>query len=293
MSDKIKKIEISRPWGAHMSVSGGVSKAIDRADSVGAVSIQIFTKNNNRWVGKPLSDEERTAFYEKSERLNVKVVASHDCYLINLASPDPVLHKKSCDAFLDEIDRADALDIPFLVFHPGAHKGEGEGKGVEKVTETLDMLMEQRPESKTLLTIENTAGQGTSLGYRFEHIGDIIHGSRYPERLAVCLDTCHVFAAGNEIHTAEGYEQTFDSFEKIIGLDKLAMFHVNDSKKGCGSRVDRHEHIGKGAIGLSAFERLVNDKRFIDTPMVLETPKGDDMAEDVMNLSVLKGLISR
>lgn len=280
-------IRKNRRWGAHMSIAGGVSKAVKRASDVGARSIQIFTKNNNQWIGKPLSDEEREKFFDAVEETSVEVFAAHDCYLINLASPDRELHKKSMTAFLDEIDRADALDIPCLVFHPGAHVGTGDKAGIEKVAKSLDMAIEKRADMKTKLTIETTAGQGSGLGWRFEQIAQIMELCAYPEKLAVCVDTCHIYAAGYDIKTKAGYKKTFEEFDRLIGLENLAMFHVNDSKKDFGTRVDRHEHIGEGFIGPAGFKNLVNDKRFFDIPMILETPKGADNAEDRVNLKKL------
>jgi len=276
-----------------MSIAGGVETAPARAEAVGARSIQIFTKNNNRWVGKPLDQNQIEKFFASSKTLGVDVFASHDCYLINLASPDPEILTKSRNAFLDEMDRADALKIPCLVFHPGAHTGSGEETGLKKVSESIDYCVKRRPESRVTLTIETTAGQGTSLGYKFEHIAKIIERSNYPDKLGVCVDTCHIFAAGYDITAQKGFDSAFKLFDKTIGLKKLKMFHVNDSKKGLGSRVDRHEHIGKGFIELEGFRLLVNDARFKKTPMILETPKGPDGAEDIVNLRVLSGLIEK
>ncbi len=280
-----------RPFGAHMSIAGGVSKAPQRAFDVGARSIQIFTKNNNRWKGKPLTEGEIATFNENKKKLGIDVFASHDCYLINLASPDKELMKKSREAFLDEIDRADALDVPCLVFHPGAHVGVGEGDGLKRVAESLNFALSKRPDSKLKLTIETTAGQGTALGYKFEHLRQIIDNVGKPARIGVCLDTCHVFAAGYEVNTEKGYKAVFREFDDIVGIKKLLMFHINDSKRELGSRVDRHEHIGKGHIGLECFRLLVNDLRFKNIPMILETPKGADGAEDVVNLKILRNLI--
>ncbi len=276
-----------------MSIAGGVENAPARAEAVGARSIQIFTKNNNRWAGKPLDQNQIAKFFENSKTLGVDVFASHDCYLINLASPDTEILTKSRNAFLDEMDRADALKIPCLVFHPGAHTGSGEDTGLKKVAEAIDYCVTQRPDSRVTLTMETTAGQGTSLGYKFEQIAKIIERSNYPEKLGVCVDTCHIFAAGYDMTGKKGFNNVFELFDKIIGLKKLKMFHVNDSKKGLGSRVDRHEHIGKGFIGLEGFRSLINDARFKKTPMILETPKGPDGAEDIVNLRVLAGLIGK
>jgi deoxyribonuclease-4 len=284
-------VKQTRPWGAHMSTSGGVASALDRGESVGATAIQLFTKNNNRWSAKPLTPEEIVLFHERTAATGVTAVASHDCYLINLASPDPVNHKKSVDAFLDEIDRAALLHIPNLVFHPGSHVGEGEEAGIERIATTLDAIIDQRPDPAVTLAIETTAGQGTNLGWRFEQIAAIIDASRHPERFGVCLDTCHVHAAGYDLITVEGYAATIAEFDALIGLEKLKLFHVNDSKRERGSRVDRHDHIGKGDLGLAAFRHLVNDPRFVKTPMILETPKGKESLEDRENLATLNKLV--
>lgn len=288
-----RPIRLSRPWGAHMSIAGGVANSIGRAGAVGAKSIQIFTKNNNQWKGKPLEREDMARFGENSKELGVQVFASHDCYLINLASHDREILKKSREAFLDEIDRADALDIPCLVFHPGAHTGAGEAEGIKRIIESLNWALQKRPDCRTTLTLETTAGQGSSIGHRFEQLARIMEAVEKPDRLGVCLDTCHVFAAGYEINAETGYRKTFKEFDSIIGLDRLMMFHLNDSKRELGSRVDRHEHIGKGHIGLAGFRLLVNDRRFFKTPMILETPKGPEGLEDIANLRTLARLIKK
>lgn len=283
--------KITRPWGAHVSIAGGVANAPGRAARAGARAFQVFTKNNNQWKGKPLTAGDIKGFHENSKKLGVHPAASHDCYLINLASPDREMLKKSRAAFLDEIDRAEALGLGLLVFHPGAHKGAGEREGLKIVAESLEWAIERRPESRVVLTLETTAGQGTSLGYRFEQLAWIMEKVKEPERVGVCLDTCHVFAAGYGIDTESGYTETFEEFGGVIGIGALKMFHLNDSKRERGSRVDRHEHIGKGRIGPDAFRMLVNDPRFYDIPMILETPKGPEGAEDIMNLSVLSRLL--
>jgi len=290
---KIEKIVFDRPWGAHTSTAGGVSTAPPRAGALGLRSIQIFTKNNNQWKGKPLTVEEIDRYARNVRDTGVDVFAAHDCYLINLASPVKETLEKSRAAFLDEMDRADALGIKCLVFHPGAHMGTGEEEGLGKVAESLRLMMKERPESRVILTLETTAGQGTSLGYRFEHLARIIELTGAPERMGVCVDTCHIFASGYEINTPDGYRDTFREFDRVIGLDRLKMFHINDSKRELGSRVDRHEHIGEGHIGLEGFRLLVNDPRFTDIPMILETPKGPEGAEDVENLKTLRALIKK
>ncbi|MBI5815289.1 MAG: deoxyribonuclease IV [Nitrospinae bacterium] len=276
-----------------MSIAGGVGNAPLRAKDVGANTIQIFTKNNNQWSAKPLSPDEIARFAENAGTCNVKVFASHDCYLINLASPQPDIIKKSREAFLDEIARADALSIPCLVFHPGSHMGKGDDEGLKRVVDSLEWAMDRAPESKVTITLETTAGQGTNLGYKFEHLGWIIANVSRPGRMGVCVDTCHIFSAGYLINTEQGCEETFRIFDDTIGLERLRMFHINDSKTPFGSRVDRHEHIGHGSIGLEGFRTLVNDPRFYGTPMILETPKGPEGEEDRINLAVLRKLAGK
>ena len=286
-----KETSPPRPWGAHISVAGGVEKAPERAQRVGATAIQIFTKNNNRWSGPPISAQAAERFREESHRRGVTTVASHVCYLINLASPKKDLLEKSREAFLDEIDRVDQLGIENLVFHPGSHMGEGEDEGLKLVAESLDWVMERRPDSPAILALETTAGQGTGLGHSFPQLARIMELSAHPARLGVCVDTCHIFAAGYGVSKRDEYNATFKSFDEEIGLDKIRLFHINDSKKPQGSRVDRHEHIGRGHIGVEGFALLVNDKRFANIPMVLETPKGPDGLEDMENLGVLRDLV--
>jgi len=282
-----------RPWGAHISIAGGVDKAPERGEIIGASVMQIFTKNNNRWSGPPISPQAAERFREESARRGVAAVASHVCYLINLASPDRELLDKSRQAFLDEIDRADLLGIPNVVFHPGAHMGAGEDEGIKRAAESLEWVMAMRPRSRAILTLETTAGQGTGLGHSFGQLARIMELAGSRDRLGVCVDTCHIFAAGYDLSGRKGYDATFSGFDAEIGLDKIRLFHLNDSKKPQGSRVDRHEHIGEGHIGEAGFSLLVNDRRFLSAPMALETPKGPDGREDVENLSTLRGMIKQ
>lgn len=289
-----KERNMERLFGAHMPIAGGVEKAPLSGKKTGCVVMQIFTKSSNQWAAKKLEPASVESYLKNLKESGIKAVASHDSYLINLASPDPSLREKSLSAFVDEIGRAAMLKIPYLVFHPGSHVGSGDEAGLEAVVECMNKAIsatKQYPD--VMLTIETTAGQGTNLGHKFEHIARLIDGVKNKRRVGVCFDTCHVFAAGYELRTAEGYKRTFGEFDRIIGLDKLAFFHINDSKKEFGSRVDRHEHIGKGFMGEKPFELLVNDKRFFDVPMVLETPKGADLKEDVENLAVLRRLSLR
>ncbi len=277
--------------GAHMSVAGGVHTAVDRATSIGCTALQVFTKNSNQWNGKPLTTADINLYAEKIAASGITPVVSHDSYLINLCAVNPDILKKSRTAFIDELERCEQLGIPLLNFHPGSHLGAGDAEGIKRICESLNYAHDQTKQFKTKSVLETTAGQGTNVGYRFEHLRSIIDGVEHPERMAVCIDTCHIFAAGYDIATEKGYEEVFTQFDDIIGLDRLAAFHINDSKKGLGSRVDRHEHIGKGAIGLTGFRLLMNDDRFAHIPKILETPKSDDLHEDVENMSVLKQLL--
>lgn len=276
-----------------MSIEGGVFNAPLRGKEVGCDVIQIFTKNNNQWKSKKLTDKEITAFKNNLNKTGIKAVASHDAYLINLASPKKDVYKKSLDAFYDEMERAEELGLPYLVFHPGAHLGEGEGAGIKQIADSINLLLSKSKSNNLMLLLEATAGQGTHIGWRFEQLAKIINLIEQKEKMGVCIDTCHIFAAGYDITTEEGYTKTFDEFDRIIGLQRLKLFHLNDSKKGLASRIDRHEHIGKGMLGLKAFKMLLNDERFKDIPMILETPKEKDMREDRRNLKVLRSLIER
>lgn len=274
-----------------MSIEGGVENAPLRGKKAGCQVIQIFTKNNNRWNSRQLTDKDIRNFKENSIDTGVIPSASHTAYLINLASPNTEIYKKSLEAFYDEMERAERLGLPYLIFHPGAHLGSGENTGLKKIADSINILLKKASDFKLMLLLETTAGQGSHLGYKFEHLSEIIEMVDEKGKMGVCLDTCHIFAAGYDISNEYGYKKTFEDFNKIIGIDKLKVFHINDSKKELGSRVDRHEHIGKGKLGLTAFRLLLNDTRFKNVPMILETPKGKTMREDRRNLSVLKGLI--
>ena len=273
-----------------MSIEGGVENAPLRGKKAGCQVIQIFTKNNNRWNSRQLTDKDIENFKKNSFDTGVIPSASHTAYLINLASPNTEIYKKSLDAFFDEMERAERLGLPYLIFHPGAHLGSGEDAGLKKIADSINVLLKKADGFKLMLLLETTAGQGSHLGYKFEHLSEIIETVDEKEKIGVCLDTCHIFAAGYDISNEYGYKKTFEDFNKIIGIDRLKAFHINDSKKGLGSRVDRHEHIGKGRIGLTAFRLLLNDRRFENIPMILETPKGKTMREDKRNLSVLRML---
>ena len=274
--------------GAHMSIAGGVSNAILQGEEFGCDTIQIFVKSSNQWKAKPLSDEDIRRFHDEQKRTGIGPVIAHDSYLINLCSPDKALLEKSRQAFLAEMERCEKLGIPYLVTHPGSHMKSGEKEGISKIAESIDWLLERTDGFNVRITLEITAGQGTNLGYKFEHLAAMIEKSGKPERLAVCFDTCHAFAAGYDISTKESYEQTWNEFDRIIGLNKLAVIHLNDSKKGHGSRIDRHEHIGKGEIGEKPFKLIMQDRRFANIPKILETPKGDDGEMDDINLRLLR-----
>jgi len=277
--------------GAHMSVAGGTALAIDRALSVGATAMQIFVKNNMQWfAAAPFTPEELRAFHEHPRRNELRSVFGHSGYLINLAAVNPEFAEKSRLALAGELTRADQLGLPFLVLHPGAHMGAGEEAGLAKIAAGLDEVLQSLPDVKTRVALETTAGQGTSLGHTFEELAWLLAHCAQPERLCVCVDTAHLFAAGYDISTEAGARETFKRFDRIIGLERLVAVHCNDSKVGLGSRVDRHEHLGQGKIGLAPFRFLMRDRRFAAIPKVLETPKGKELAEDRVNMGVLRNL---
>jgi deoxyribonuclease IV len=277
--------------GAHTSIRGGVANAVDLAAGLNFNTMQIFTKNNNRWAAKPFTLDEIKAFREKVEKSQLQKIVAHDSYLINLCATDKEMLKKSGEAFVDELTRCELLGIPYLNFHPGAHGGAGEEEGIKIISESINKAHEQTKDFSVSTMLELTAGQGSAIGYRFEHLRKIIDLTEEPDRMSVCIDTAHLFAAGYDFRTPENYAKTFKEFDEIIGLNRLKCFHINDSKKDLGSRVDRHEHIGKGKIGLEGFRLLMNDEKFIDIPKILETPKGKEMLEDIENLNTLRSLI--
>jgi len=277
--------------GAHMSIAGGVDKAILRGHNLGCTAIQMFLKYNTRWEGKPLMPEEQEAFLANRKEMGMSHCIAHNCYLINLASPDETIYHQSLSAMRDEMDRSSRLRIPFLVIHPGSHKGSGEGEGIKKIASSLNLLLEKSGESGVMILLETTAGQGTGIGYRFEHLAEILNRIKQQNRIGVCLDTAHIFAAGYDIRTRRAYRSTLEEFDRVIGLERIRAIHLNDSQKPLGSRVDRHEHIGRGFIGVEAFRCLMNEERFFNVPKILETPKGVDRKFDRRNLRILKGLV--
>jgi len=276
--------------GAHTSTAGGVDKAIDRAKKLGFNAIQIFTKNNNRWQAKDLDPKVIADYKSKLENSDIKYVVSHDSYLINLCAKDPLLLEKSRNAFIDELQRCEQLGIKHLNFHPGAHGGKGESNGIKIIAESINIAFDTIPYSPVMAMLETTAGQGTNIGYKFEHLAKIIDLVEDKSRMCVCIDTAHIFAAGYDI--SNDYQNVISQFDNTVGLDKLLCFHFNDSKKELGSRVDRHEHIGKGFIGDKGFYNLMNDERLSHIPKILETPKGKEQLEDLENLEKLKSLIA-
>jgi deoxyribonuclease-4 len=276
-------------FGAHLSIAGGHHNALLSAQEHDCSTVQLFTKQPSQWATVPITPEQARTFRDTLEQTGLKQVMAHDSYLINLASPDADLYRRSLDAFVEEMVRAEALGVAYLVMHPGAHLDSGEEAGLRRVAEALDEAHARCEGFQLRVLLETTAGQGTTLGYRFEHLAAILERVAHPDRLGVCLDTCHVFAAGYALAPEEQYKATMKEFDRIVGLKQLFAFHINDSLKDMGSRVDRHAHIGKGKLGLEPFRLLVNDPRFRDHPMVLETPL-EGVPDD---LAALRGLLKR
>lgn len=280
-----------RLLGSHVSIAGGVHKAFAIGGTIGCTAIQIFTKNANRWEAQPLDDKEISRFQHAWKASGIQIVIAHDSYLINLGTPRDDLWQKSQHALCGEMQRCEQLGIPYLVIHPGSHVGAGETEGLRRAAQALNRIYQHIPGNPTQILLETTAGQGTNLGYQFEQLAAILDLAQEPERLGICFDTCHAFAAGYELRTEEGFQRTFDAFDRLLGINRLKVIHVNDSVKTCGSRVDRHQGIGEGEIGLDGFRWLMRDSRFETIPMILETPKGrDPVASDQHNLQVLKKL---
>jgi deoxyribonuclease-4 len=277
--------------GAHESVAGGLHLAFARIESVGGEALQIFTRNQRQWHPSELAAEEIELFKTAHEKSGGMPVASHASYLVNLATSKKELLDKSVENLALELTRCAQLGVPYVILHPGSHGGDGVELGLKRCTAGLDRAIVHSGVTTVQILVETTAGQGTGLGSSFAELAYILEHTKFPELLGVCVDTCHAFAAGYELRTAAGYKETIDGLNSTVGLDKIRFFHLNDSKKELGSRVDRHEHIGKGAIGLAGFKNLLNDKRFAGLPMTLETPKSDSLAEDRENLQVLRSLL--
>ncbi len=285
--------------GAHMSAAGGVSKAVDRALAHGCEALQIFTKNASQWRGKPLEPTEVQVFRRRIDETGIAPVVSHASYLINLATTFPALREQSIAAFVDELDRAEALGLLGVVIHPGTCTAGPEADGLRLIADGIRQAFRARPRKRTMVLLEHTAGQGRTLGHRFDHLAAIIDRLDGSPRVGVCLDTCHLVASGYDIATDAGYRDTFDAFGRLVGFDRLRAFHANDSKKPCGSRVDRHEHIGQGCLGLEPFRRILHDERFTGLPMLIETEKSEAASKagttatdplDVKNLETLRRL---
>jgi deoxyribonuclease-4 len=258
-----------------LSIAGGLPRAVDRAEASGCDALQIFTKSAGQWRARVLPDEEVALFRRRVRETGIRPVIAHNSYLINLAAAESALRRKSIEALREELERAEVLGLDGLVMHPGSFTTGTEADGLRRIADGIAEVLASRPDGRTRLLLEQTAGQGTNLGHRFEHLAFVIDALGGSPRVGVCLDTCHLLTAGYDICSEEGYRQTFDAFGRIVGFSRLKAFHMNDSKKPCGSRVDRHEHIGKGCLGLEPFRRILNDRRFKALPMLLETPKLD------------------
>jgi deoxyribonuclease-4 len=276
--------------GAHESIAGGLHRAFDRARSVGCDAVQIFVKSNRAWAVKPLTDEDVARFRARAEETGIQPVVGHASYLLNPATSDETLWGRSRDTLIVELERCEALGVPYLVLHPGSHVGAGEEVGLALVARALGQVHAATPGFRAQILLETTAGQGTNLGYCFEHLAWLVDHAPEGGRLGVCLDTCHAFAAGYELRTPAGYAATIEAFDRTVGLEQLKAIHLNDCKGDLGSRKDRHEHIGQGGIGLDGFRHVVNDPRLAGLPGLLETPKSDDLHEDRENLAVLRSL---
>lgn len=277
--------------GAHMSISGGVWRALQRGAGISCEIVQIFVKNNMQWFGTGFSPADLAQYTSELARLKLAAVFGHSGYLINLAAPASANRDKSIQSLIQEVQLATDLGLPFLVLHPGAHLKEGESVGLRRVVEGLNEVFRATKRSSVRIALENTAGQGSCLGYRISHLAEIYDGADAAGRLAVCLDTAHFFAAGYDIRTSKGWDQAIGEVDSLVGAKQIVAFHLNDSKTDLGSRVDRHAGIGQGKIGREAFRHIVNDSRFQDLPGCLETPKSDDLHEDVENLAVLRSLV--
>ncbi len=279
--------------GAHCSTAGGVHTALQRARQVGASACQIFVKNNMQWFGKPYSVQDLRLFAQEWKTSGLAAVFGHAGYLINLAAPDSANHDTSLKSLTQEVEFATALDLPFLVLHPGAHLGAGCDRGIRQVADGLDQVFAATRRSRVRVALENTAGQGTCLGAPLEHLAAIYDHVRKPERLGICLDTAHLFAAGYDIRYAKEWDAVIETVRKLVGIRQILAFHLNDSKTDLGSRVDRHAHIGQGNLGKSAFRHIVNDVRFRRHPACIETPKSKDLHEDMQNLALLRSLADK
>jgi deoxyribonuclease-4 len=275
--------------GAHLSTKGGLHTVFERATAIDASALALFAKNGNQWKGKEMTDEDVARF---AELRHVRPILTHASYLINLATTNPLFHEKSIAAMIDELDRAERLGIHAVVLHPGAHMGAGADAGLDQIARSFDRIHAAIPNHRVVTLLETAAGQGSCLGCQFEELGRILSLVDNPRRLGICIDTCHIFAAGYDIRTRDGYERMTADVEQHVGIENVGAFHLNDSKKPLGSRVDRHEHIGKGELGLDAFSFVLNDPRFARIPKLLETPKTVETVSDQENIRLLRSLVS-
>jgi deoxyribonuclease IV len=278
--------------GAHLSIAGGYDQAIVKGDQIGCTAIQIFTQSNRQWAIKAINQKQVSRFKEALKTSSCSIVVSHASYLINICSPDPAIHQKSTQALQEELNRCSALGIPYLVLHPGTATNSSLEQSLQRASQTLTTVLKE-DRGSTMILLENSAGQGASVGKTFEELAAIANHVEQQSRIGFCFDTCHAFAAGYNFATLNQYEQMWNHFNALIGLERLKAFHCNDSAKELGSRVDRHAHIGQGKIGLDAFSFLMNDPRFFAIPKILETPKSEtDLSDDVKNMETLKKLLS-
>jgi len=279
--------------GTHVSIAGGFFKAIEEGTELNCTAVQIFTKSNRQWKSKPIADSEAQLFIAAQKKSNIKIVVSHASYLINLGSVTPGVQEKSLIALVDEIRRCHQLQIPFLVLHPGTAEPENKDETLQKTGDYIDQALRETSDCSTTVLIETMAGQGKSVGSSFEELAKIIKQVKNAERIGICFDTCHIFAAGYDVTTPQGYTDVIQKFDSIVGLRHLKIIHINDSKRELNSRVDRHENIGEGAMGLQAFSMIMNDQKLKDVPKILETPKGDDLENDRKNIGMLQGLLNK
>ena len=279
-----------REVGAHMSIAGGLHLALERGHALGCGAVQIFLKNQRQWAARPLTTDETTAFHAARRRTRIRHVFAHASYLINLAAPGPPQWRQAVDAFVDELERAETLGLACVVIHPGSHMGSGREAGVARVVAALDEATGRTPGYRVRIALENTAGAGNVIGHRFAELGELLKRAARPERLGVCLDTCHLYAAGYDIRAARGWAAAFDECAEHVGLARVIAFHLNNARAPLGSGLDRHEHIGQGYLGLAPFRRLLNDPRFSRVPKVLETAKEPEPLADICNLTTLRRL---
>lgn len=276
--------------GAHMSIAGGLYRALERGEEVGCSVVQIFLKNQLQWAAKPYTAEDIALFKAAWKRTGMRTVFAHSSYLINLAAAEPREWQRAVEAFHDELERAEALGLPFVIIHPGSHRGEGLDAGVARIARALDTVLERTRGYRVMVLLENTAGGGATIGRSFEELAALLDAVTKPERVGICLDTCHLFAAGYDVRKQEGYEAAMRTCAKLIGLRRVRAFHLNDAKAACGSGLDRHEKIGRGKMGVAAFRFLMNDRRFARVPMTLETPKDPEPKADRDALALLRRL---